>query len=164
MREQEHAVAADEPRAVDDRRIAVEHRRHQRAELGGIELEVRVLDRHDTPSRARNPEAQRVSLSAVSIRVNDRDRGMGRQRVQHRAGAVSGAVVDDDDFARRRKIDREQAIDDRGDRPRFVEDRDDDRDERPVGRGHSWMVSFAMRPLSPAAQPVEAPGAKLKVS
>ena len=123
--------AREEARPVDDLRLAGDDRRHQGGQLRGIEFEVRVLDRDNRPARVPQAEADRRALARVLARRGGSrtTSPRRRERVEHLPRAVARPVVDDDDLPGHGQVDRHQAIDHRRDRARFVEDRDEDREQ-----------------------------------
>ena len=139
---------AEESGAVNHGARSGQDGSHQRSQLRRVELQVGILDRDHRSLRTGEPLPNRMSLPAVPLGMDHGQRRHRRQRIQHAARAVAGAVVDDDDFAIRGQIDLEQPGDHGSDRCLFVEDRNDNRDERRAGAraGQSWMTSFARRP------------------
>ena len=117
-------------RSVHDARAAVENRLHQLGELRRIELEVGILDGDDRAGGPGETDPNRAALAAVLFGVNDAQLGPLHHLVEHLARAVRRSVVDDQDLARRRQIDRDQPLDHFRDCPRFVVHGNDDRDER----------------------------------
>jgi hypothetical protein len=67
------------------------------------------------------------------------------QTFQHAARAVPRSVIDDDDLARGWKVDRQQPVDDRGDRRRLVVDGNNDRDRRTQGRHSTRAMCYVLR-------------------
>ena len=90
-------------------RAAVENRLHQFGDLRRVELEVRVLDGDDRAGGAAKADPNRTALAAVLLRVNDAELGTRHDLVEDLARAVGRSVVDDQDLARRRQIDRHAA-------------------------------------------------------
>src|SRR5205814_808950 len=86
---------------------------------------------------------QRAALAAVLPEADHARAGLLRAL----GGGVGGAVVDDQDLARRRQG-RATAPDDRADGPRLVERRQDDGDGRQAV-GHRRAVSVAARGARP---------------
>ncbi len=87
-----------------------------------------------------------MPLAAIALGVDDGDCRHDRESVEHRSRPIARSVVDDDDFPGGGKLDLDQPCDDGGDRRLFVEDGDDDRDERRrdvVRDGQSWMEGLA---------------------
>jgi hypothetical protein len=76
-----------------------------------------------------------VPFPAIPVGVDDPQPGSTLQRREHVTRAVAGAVVDDDDLAFGREVDREEPIDYGADGRAFIEDGNDDRDERSNGNG-----------------------------
>jgi enoyl-CoA hydratase/3-hydroxyacyl-CoA dehydrogenase len=70
-----------------------------------------------------------MPLSAILVRMDDRQTGPRAQPVQDLTRGVPGSVVDDNDFARRWQVDGQQPLNDRGDRASFVVYRDDNGNE-----------------------------------
>jgi hypothetical protein len=94
--------AGDEPRAVHHVGHAVEERLEQGAVLGGVVLEVGVLDDHVLGRGLGEPPAQRRALALVVGLEEHPDAGVVEPG-EHVAGAVGRAVVDDDDLGRPRR-------------------------------------------------------------
>ena len=128
-------TAREKPRSIDDAGAAIENRLRQLRQLRRIELEVGILDRDDRAGGLGEANADRAALAAVLLGVDDAQLRPLRDLVEHLARAVGRSVVDDEDLARRRQIDRDQPLDDVGDGPRFVIDGNDDRNE--------WVQRFS---------------------
>ena len=103
-------TAGEEPRSVDDPRPAIEDRLRQLRELRRIELEVGILNRDDRAGGPGEANPDRAALAAVLLGVDDAQLRPLRDLVEHLARAVGRAVVDDEDLARRRQIDRDQPL------------------------------------------------------
>ena len=125
------------PGAVNDRGRASEYRIDQEGQLRRIELEVGVLNRHDGAAGVSEAEPDRVPLPAVAFDMDDGQKRGAGQSVEHFTRAVARPVIDDDDLARRREVDREEPIEDPRHRRRLIEDGDDDRNES--RRGAAWI-------------------------
>jgi hypothetical protein len=126
---------AEKAGSIHDIGLAAEQRFHEPAQLRGIQLEVGILNCHDAAAGMLEPEPDRVPFSAIPVGVDDPQPGSTLQRREHFTRAVAGAVVDDDDLAFGREVDREEPIDYRADGRAFIEDGNDDRDERSNGNG-----------------------------
>ena len=106
---------------------AGEYRRHQNGILGRVVFEVRVLDDHEVARGCLDPGSQRRSLPLVDRVIEDLVHAARRldDGLEALAGAVGGAIVDDDDLLVdvRRRANR---IDHLVDRVHFVVAGDDD--------------------------------------
>ena len=125
---------AEEARAVNDVGVAGEDRRDEVRILGGIVLEIGVLDERDVALEVRDGGADRRALALV-LRLEDRlqpivvvVRGLGDELANHVRRAVARAVVDDDDLLADRH--RTHVLQDAPQRPALVEHRHDDREEK----------------------------------
>jgi hypothetical protein len=120
------ARAAEESRSVHDAGVPRQNGRHQVGELRRVELQIGILDRQNRTLRLRKPQTDGVTFAAILGRVDDGERTVGRELVEHRAGAVVRPVVHDDDLARNGEWDRFQAREHGRDRRALVVDRNDD--------------------------------------
>jgi hypothetical protein len=132
------APADEKPRAVDDVGVAIEYRLDQPRQLRRIQFQVGVLDRDHVAGGRRQPEPDRMPLAAVLRRVHDAQPIHAVVAIEHVGRPIAGPVVDDDDFAIRWKIDRQQPLDHGADGGGFVEDGNEDRDQ------HAAIAKVAM--------------------
>ena len=127
MQEQHVAPLAGEARAVDDLRLAPEHRVQQLGPVLGVVLEVGVLHEHEVAGDVLEPAADRGALAPVAL-VGDDAHGAVGELAQHVAGAVGAAVVDDEDLELERQLDRAHATHDLHHRVALVEHGHDHRE------------------------------------
>ncbi len=142
-------MLAEEARAVDRARAALQDRAQQARVVARVVFEVGVLDQQDVAAGGRQAGADGGALAAVA-RVADHE-GVGPVALpaEGRGGAVGRAVVDDDDLARDRRaeIDRAHPRQQFGDRPGLVVDRHDHREQAaPAGRV-SRVTHAGSRPI-----------------
>jgi hypothetical protein len=121
--------ATDEARAEDHVGLALKDRLQEHRVLPRVVLEVGVLDEDDVAGGRGEPRAQRGALALVPFVEDDRRiRGFCDRR-QQIAGAVRGAVVDDDDLAfQPRERHRPDASEHFVECVHLVVDRNDDRE------------------------------------
>ena len=143
VREQEHAVAPEKPRAVDDVGVALANQLDELRIFFGRVLEVGVLNDHQIAGHRREPAPQRRAFAGVGL-VQQREAERRLQRVQDLARAVGRSIVDDDELDAHR--DGEHAPDDFLDRGTLVEHGHDDREQR-IGRdGHGPGAADSWKP------------------
>jgi len=119
----------------------------QHRNLLRVEFEVGILNRDDRSRRTRQPASDGAALPAISLGKEDRrGNAIGFGPGQDLTRSVSRSVVDDQDLALHRKIDREQPINHRADGAEFVVDRDDDRDAIDLGhRSRSLELGIGVK-------------------
>ena len=127
VREQEHAVAPEEPRAVDDVRLALADELDQLRILFRRVLEVGVLDDHQVAGDRGEPAPQRRALAGVGL-AQQREAELALQGVEDLARAVGRSVVDDDQLEAQRH--GEHAANDFVNRGTLVEHGHHDRQQR----------------------------------
>src|SRR5262249_55052730 len=133
--EEEHAVrAAQEARAEDDVCLVGEDGRQELWILGGVVLEVRILDEDDVARRGAEAGADGGPLPLIDRVLDEPERPLAPRRdlPEELAGAVRGAVVDDDHLPLdlRRKRRRRHPAQEILHRGALVVRRDDDREAR----------------------------------
>src|SRR5262249_11996383 len=118
-------LAAAEAGSVDDVGAPLENGTKKLRVLGGIVLEIRILNQDDTPGRLGEATAQGGSFPPVTVLEYYDDVLMLRELRHDVLRPVRGAVVDDDQLFG--YVRREHTADDGADRPCFVVDGHDDR-------------------------------------
>src|SRR5260370_10893281 len=99
MPEVHGAVLADEPRAIDDPGSAGLNRTEQHGIVGGVVLEVGVLDDDDVARGAFEPSLNRCAFSAVARQPLEDDVAvLLRALLEQRARTVRRSIVDDDNL------------------------------------------------------------------
>src|SRR6059058_4387808 len=137
--EHEHPARARVARAVDDVGVAVEDRLDEPRVLGGVVLQVGILDDRDVAAHVGDGGPHRGALALV-VRLEDeheavrrRVRRRGAQLLEHGARPVGRAVVDDDDLLW--EADGHDPLEEGPDGADLVVHRDDDRQAGPVHGG-----------------------------
>src|SRR5262245_10906188 len=119
--------SVEKPGSIHDIGVAGEDGGHQRAELLRIQLEIGILNGDDCTGGLFQPATDCAALAAIAIGTNDSDIGsLHRSPGKHVPGAIGRAVVDDEDLAGNRQVDRRQPIDDGLHGPCFVVNGNDD--------------------------------------
>ena len=138
VREQEHAMAAEKPRAVDDVGVALDRSARSAAGYSSGEYSRSaswMITR--SPVTAAKPRRSAAPLPALAL-PQQREAELLLQPVENLARAVGRSVVDDDQLDAQR--DGEHAPDDFLDRGTLVVHRHDDRQQRigGSGAGRAW--------------------------
>ena len=128
MREHEHAVPAEEARAVDDVRPSLADERDELGKLLRRVLQVGVLDDHEIAGHFLESAPERGPFAAVGGLQDHLDRQLAREPGQNVPRPVLRAVVDDDELDADGH--RKHAADDLLDRRLLVVGRHHDRQQR----------------------------------
>ncbi len=114
------------PRSVYDPESFGARRREERRDVGGVVFEIGVLRDHELPGRVEQGGSDRRPFAPVGVMLEEQD--PIAVAVEDRSRAVGRRVIDDDDLLFRPDVDRQDAIEQRGDRAFLVEHRNQDAD------------------------------------
>ena len=121
--------SAQEAGAEDGVGIAVLNRAEQGRDLGGVVFEVGVLHHNHITSGGLDRRADRGALAPVfRMMPHDVDPSLCQESIENRRAAVTGGVVDADNF--HIEGDRPDPLDQGFEGRRFVIHRDQDRDTK----------------------------------
>src|SRR5688572_1158221 len=143
MSEQEDAVAAEEPGAVDDIGAAVDDQLDQLRELLRGVFEIGILNDDDVAADRVKAAADRGAFALVALLQEQSEAVAPLQVGKAVARPVGGTVVDDDQLDAQRH--RQHARDDLVDGVPLVEDRHDDREQRRRDRRADAVLALSRR-------------------